>query len=128
MKVDEFLKQQHESGLEIVATIESTDDRPGYVKVTPYSRTGGCRCSHSFALEVTHIDDVLPTGETIWCCGKHLKVAKLVIRKGATVPIADVLATTMRQGGGLDDPTGACVSSCADGYRSCKRHGGKNCA
>lgn len=125
MKVDEFLKLQEESGFEIHATIEPVNGKPGYVKVTPYSSGGGCRCSGSIALDANHIENVEPTGTTVWCCGKNLKVAKVVIRKAATVPVADVLARAMQQHGG-GDPGDDCVSICADGYRTCMKLAGNN--
>ena len=123
MRPDEFLKHQQESGIEIMATVEPVPDKVDRVKVTPYSRGRGCRCSSGFQLAVADIEDVQPLGNAIWCCGKQLRPAKVIIRRGASLPIDEALAL-MRGSGGGSTP---CKEACNRQYERCKARHGTDC-
>ena len=126
MKVDEFLAHQQTAGVELTATVEPVAGKPDQVKITPYSAGGGCGCSRSFQISTNDIEDVAPTGATVWCCGKQMKTAKVTIRRSASLPIHDVLGMiSTEQGSG--DTHEDCVKGCLQGYWYCVKNHMGNC-
>ena len=91
VQLDEFLKEQAATATTLLATIESIDGSDGQVKITPVV-SERCGCGHAVTVPKDVITSVEPTGETVACCGKRLKLVHVILREGATIPLADVLA------------------------------------
>lgn len=124
MDVEEFLKKQHDEGIEILAILTRVPEKPHRVKVTPYSKLGGCQCLRAFELDMKQIEHVEPTGITSFCCGTFARVAKVTIHRETSIPFTDVLAMmSTNERRRQDDPEEPC-SYCNEAYGRCKDRGG----
>lgn len=92
--VTEFLKDQDAGHL--VATIERVQGEPGMVKVTPWVPNSGCLCHHSITVAEKSFKSVHPTGQSQYCCGKHLKVVEIQFKDDATMNTAEVFGHVAR--------------------------------
>lgn len=88
LSIDEFLKTQKESKK---VTIEPVKDDESLVKITPWTRDGGCSCSRSIKVKRASIESVSPTSEEHYCCGKTLLVVTVEFKKDQSLSINDVL-------------------------------------
>ncbi len=84
LKLDDFLKAQVSL---FTATVELVEGKEGYVKITPFSPGGKCRCNASLVVPKDTIESVSPTGETQSCCGKVLKVVAVQFVEGKTLDL-----------------------------------------
>ncbi|MGF7182989.1 hypothetical protein HDF11_004518 [Tunturiibacter psychrotolerans] len=88
MNVEELIASQLESVN--TATVEAIDDKPAFVRVTPWTRSSGCLCHLALDIRKSLVAGVSPTGDTHVCCGKTLKVVELHFKQGETIAINDV--------------------------------------
>jgi hypothetical protein len=99
MQLDEFLEAQGEDAGptgDFKATLETVEDKPDLVKVTPYVEGLGCGCAGALELPKTLIRHVTPSGSFHLCCGKRLEVVSVEFVEGASVPVAEVLGRAMQ--------------------------------
>lgn len=88
IKLDDFLKRQKETNK---VTIEPVEGDEKLIKVTPWSKSGGCSCSRSIKVPKDAVKSVLPTGEEHLCCGKMLLVATVEFKDEHSLKLSDVL-------------------------------------
>jgi len=88
LSLDALFKQQEQS---YKVTVEAVEGDPQKVKITPWTKSGGCNCSAALTVNKDSIESVTPTGETHDCCGKTLLVVTPKFKENATLTILDVL-------------------------------------
>lgn len=88
ISVDEFLSVQEKRMT--LATIEAVDGKTDFVKVTPWSNSGGCSCRDAITVPKKAIKSVTPTGDRHFCCGKTLLVVEVVFDTEATISVQEV--------------------------------------
>lgn len=88
--LDEVLEEQNRDRL--LFTVREVEDQPDLVKITPYTKGGGCSCGAiSMMMPKEIIESVTITEMQHLCCGQSFAVVELHCKEDATMSISDVI-------------------------------------
>jgi hypothetical protein len=73
----------------VLMTVEPVEEKPEVVKLTP--QPGGvCMCGLGIEVPKAAISNVIPTGDTVRCCGKVLRAVEVTFAEGASISLKDL--------------------------------------
>jgi len=89
ISIDELLAEQS-APAPLLATVEKVQDKDDRVKVTPWTRAGGCKCHLALNIKKSSIEGATPTDDVHICCGKALKIVELHFTQNDNIALQDL--------------------------------------
>lgn len=88
ISLSDLFKEQEQS--KNLVTIEKIKDDDSMVKVTPWSKEGGCSCELSITIPIESIKEIYKTDFTHNCCGKSLLVVELTLDTDFKISVSSI--------------------------------------
>lgn len=89
ISVNDLLAKQER--VRLIGTLESVASDPDSLKFTPASPDNNCLCQFTIVIPKSIIAEVIPTGESHFCCGKHLEFVEIRLSEGGQIPAHSVV-------------------------------------
>ena len=94
ISVNDLLAKQEQ--VRLIGTLEPVPSDPDLIKFTPALPGNNCLCQFAFVIPKSVIAEVIPTGETHFCCGKHLEFVEIRLAEDGQISARAVVEQVVK--------------------------------